>query len=77
MRAVYDEAWAAGEAGTTERLHRLRHRAFRDFVDSPSVQAAPRSLFGAHLQLLDLWQTYQPAASRWRKPAGGGPLTMA
>lgn len=69
MRAVYDEAWAAGESGTTERLHLLRHQAFRDFVDSPSVLAVPRSLFGHHLQLLDLWQTFQPAASRWRKRA--------
>lgn len=69
MRGMYDDAWRAGESGITERLHLLRHRAFRDFVDSPSVLAAPRSVFGAHLQLLDLWQTFQPPSSRWRKRA--------
>lgn len=69
MRAAYDDAWEAGEDGVTERLRLLRHPAFRDFLDSRSVLAAPRSLFGDHVQLLDLWQTYQPAASRWRKRA--------
>ncbi|WP_283133079.1 phytanoyl-CoA dioxygenase family protein [Rhizohabitans arisaemae] len=68
MRDTYDRAWDEGESGITERLHLLRYAAFREFIDSASALAAPRSVYGAHLQLLDYWLTYQPGASRWRTP---------
>ncbi len=66
MRATFDEAWADGETGITERLRLLGYPAFREYVDQESLQAVPRSIFGGHLQLLDCWLTYQPPASRWR-----------
>ncbi|MFI6522289.1 phytanoyl-CoA dioxygenase family protein [Spirillospora sp. NPDC050679] len=69
LRAEYLDAWNAVDA-PEERLGLLRWPAFRRLLADTSVRAVPRSLFGGHLQLLDLWLTFQPAARRWRRTPG-------
>lgn len=73
MSQAYEKAWKAGEEALTERLRLLRYPAFRAFIERPQVQAAPRAVFGDHVQLLDYWLTFQPAASRWRSRTGSVP----